>query len=195
MISIKPFHCDRNGCLRQFETYEEMRRHAENDHDNERPRPLPDGGQIKKRDEKYPWRNESVLRELYEDKKLSKRKIADRLGCSTATVTNWMNEFGIESRPHNMAISLAKGPLEPYTDDSGYEVIQTRVDYEAKVSAIHRLLAVAEYGFEAVADNVVHHKNGVTWDNRPENIELLEDSEHKSRHAHDKCRDERGRFA
>ena len=43
---------------------------------------------------------------------------------------------------------------------------------------LHRLTAVAEYGIEAVADSVVHHKNGVRFDNRPENLELMSNAEH-----------------
>jgi len=43
---------------------------------------------------------------------------------------------------------------------------------------IHRLVAVAEYGVEAVAGNVVHHKNGVRFDNRPDNLEVLSNADH-----------------
>jgi len=48
--------------------------------------------------------------------------------------------------------------------------------------AMHRLLAVAEYGLDEVIGKDVHHKNGVPWDNRPENIELLTRSEHQTLH-------------
>jgi len=48
---------------------------------------------------------------------------------------------------------------------------------------VHRLLAVAEYGYENVCDNVIHHKNGIRWDNRPDNIEVMTRSEHSKLHA------------
>jgi len=47
---------------------------------------------------------------------------------------------------------------------------------------VHRLLAVAEYGFDAVVGKEVHHKNSIRWDNRPGNIELLSKAEHTKRH-------------
>jgi len=48
---------------------------------------------------------------------------------------------------------------------------------------VHRLLAVSEYGFDAVKNKEVHHKNGIKWDNRPENIELLTVEEHRQLEA------------
>lgn len=50
---------------------------------------------------------------------------------------------------------------------------------------VHRLLAVSENGIDAVKDKHVHHKNGVPWDNRPKNIEVLSEAEHKSKHSKD----------
>jgi hypothetical protein len=47
---------------------------------------------------------------------------------------------------------------------------------------VHRLLAVAEYGTEAVKDKVVHHKNNIPFDNRLSNIELMDSSEHARHH-------------
>lgn len=47
---------------------------------------------------------------------------------------------------------------------------------------VHRLLAIAKYGPDIVKDKHVHHKNGIRWDNRPENIGLLDPSEHSKLH-------------
>ena len=44
---------------------------------------------------------------------------------------------------------------------------------------VHRLLAVAEYGFDAVKNKEVHHKNGIPWDNRPENIKVVGIKQHR----------------
>jgi hypothetical protein len=48
---------------------------------------------------------------------------------------------------------------------------------------VHRLVAVAEWGIEAVRDKDIHHKNGVPWDNRPENLEPLTRKEHREVHG------------
>ena len=58
----------------------------------------------------------------------------------------------------------------------------------------HRLLAVAEYGFDAVAGNDIHHKNGVPWDNRPANIEPIDPCEHSRIHAKEQTRTADGSF-
>lgn len=47
---------------------------------------------------------------------------------------------------------------------------------------VHRLLAVAEYGFDAVCDNVVHHINGLPYDNRHSNIAVMTQSDHVTQH-------------
>lgn len=39
---------------------------------------------------------------------------------------------------------------------------------------VHRLLAVAEWGFDAVADRIVHHCPGIPWDNRPSTLQFFE---------------------
>lgn len=67
---------------------------------------------------------------------------------------------------------------------------------------VHTLLAVAEGADPATlfgknSSHVVHHRNGVRWDNRPENIEVMPRGAHTSEHWDDRQalpRDERGRY-
>lgn len=51
-------------------------------------------------DHDHPWRDESILRRLYNEEGLPSTKIADRFGCGTTTVLEWMERHGIERRPH-----------------------------------------------------------------------------------------------
>lgn len=48
---------------------------------------------------------------------------------------------------------------------------------------VHRLLAVAEYGFDEVCGKVVHHENGEKWANWHDNIDVMTDEEHGKLHA------------
>jgi len=59
---------------------------------------------------------------------------------------------------------------------------------------IHRLVAVAKYGFDAVENQQVHHRNGVRFDNRPENLGLMSNSEHQ-RHENKQPLTERLEFS
>jgi len=129
-------------------------------------------------DTNAPWRNEELLRQKYWDESKSSIQIADELGCSKKTVLNWMKRYGIDRRKENKDKLLS-----PYTIKRGYEVVNSTLDDEMRPVHLHRLLAVAKYGFEAVKGMDVHHKNGVPWDNRMENIELLSRSQHRSSHA------------
>lgn len=42
---------------------------------------------------------------------------------------------------------------------------------------IHELVAIAEYGIESVTNNDIYHLNMTSWDNRPENICLVENAD------------------
>ena len=66
--------------------------------------------------------------------------------------------------------------------DGYVEISANAPDNSTERILIHRLLAIAEYGFDAVAGNDIHHKNGVKWDNRPSNIAPIEHGEHRSLH-------------
>lgn len=55
-------------------------------------------------DDAYPWRNESLLRELYIEREMTSYEIGDRLGCDKSTVLDWMQKFDIPARsPHSFA--------------------------------------------------------------------------------------------
>lgn len=143
---------------------------------------------MKPDDPERPWRDAELLRHLYKDKKMAATKIADRWGCSQSTVSKYLDVHGIEKRSLGDAVKLGHGhhPKEvPFQTkaDKGTEVwYYTNGPDDKGMVYVHRLLAVAEYGFDAVADSVVHHENEVRWDNRPENLYLMDHGEHSIHH-------------
>lgn len=131
------------------------------------------------------YKDAEELRSLYHGQLLSSRQIADELGVSKDTINRWLDKHGIEKRGRKEALRLRrlKKPPEISVSESGYIRVRSKLDGKKEGMGLHRLIAVAEHGVEAVADKVVHHKNGVRWDNRPENLELMEWSEHNKHHA------------
>lgn len=64
----------------------------------------------------------------------------------------------------------------------GYEYAVCTLNQSDSIP-IHRLVAVAEYGTEVVAESEIHHKNGIKWDNRPSNLEPLDKKAHAQLHS------------
>jgi predicted DNA-binding protein YlxM (UPF0122 family) len=133
------------------------------------------------------YRNKEWLREKYWEDRLSLPEIAGICDVSASTVADWMREFNIETR------SISEGAINhhlknnhiPTSHTDGYLYWVHTHRNETDFVAVHRLLAVSEFGFDAVVDKDVHHKNGIRWDNRVENIEILSKSEHGGLHANE----------
>lgn len=140
--------------------------------------------------------DEDWLREKYYDEHLSISEIAELAGVNEVTIMRRMDEHGIDRRPSYVTRVLKNpGAGFVHADDRGYEMIKHSVDDHTYNYPIHRLLAIAKYGYDAVRDSVVHHKNGVKWDNRPENIMLLDSqSDHAKYHHEFRDRDSLGRY-
>lgn len=124
-----------------------------------------------------PYEFPQFLKTLYVDERMSQPEIAERLGCDQTTI-------GRALRCTDARIRDAGDYHEPsiYFSETGYLTCRRRVNGERYAFRIHRLVAVAEYGYDAVVGNDVHHKNGHPADNRPENLELIERSEHAELH-------------
>lgn len=125
-----------------------------------------------------PWHDRDRLEELYIEKGLTAQEVSDELGCSQTTVLRYLRKYDIEVEG---GFTKASAP-RMHHDHQGYEVFRVRADGASRTVFNHRLLAVAEHGFDAVVGNVVHHENGVPWDNRPENLEVMSRSEHAKHH-------------
>lgn len=60
----------------------------------------------------------------------------------------------------------------------GYSVIRHSYQGETYSCPVHRLVAVAEFGFESVTSSQIHHKNKHKLDNSPSNLIPLSPHEH-----------------
>jgi len=132
----------------------------------------------KKNSNEKPWSDEETLKQLYYEDKMSTGEIAEELGCTDEVVRYWMEKHGLERRN----LSEASKNLAPtfYTNKDGYEMVcNSNAMYEnCDEVRVHRLVALLDNDMESVSQKVVHHKNGIKWDNRPKNLELLSNDEH-----------------
>lgn len=134
--------------------------------------------------ERAPWRNKDKFKELYVDRDWSICKIAKHWECNTITVWRWIEKHGFEKRgsPIGKRVSYA----HYFTDKNGYVRWVTDGEKSPDQFFVHRLIAISEYGADAVCGKDVHHKNEIPWDNRPKNLELLTRSEHMKVHYSEK---------
>lgn len=135
--------------------------------------------------------------DLYYNQGLSQTAIGERFGVHQTIISKRMREWGIApGKRFDLAAKARKVPWATFgTNHAGYEVWRARDGETMHTVTVHRLAAVAWYGLEAVAGNVIHHKNDIRWDNREDNIEVMSDSEHKRLHAERWARDNKGMFA
>lgn len=121
------------------------------------------------------YTDECRLRDLYETQGKSVAEIAQILECSETTIRDYMRWFGIELENN---VDRDPSPAGYVTRPDGYR----RWQDGHQTLYVHRLLAVAEWGFDAVAGSHVHHKNRHRWDNRIENLRLFDSASAHARH-------------
>ena len=69
------------------------------------------------------------------------------------------------------------------TTNDGYAALQT---HGSRPVYVHRLVAYAHGELDSLADpRQVHHCDGCTWVNSPENLEAREPPEHADHHLND----------
>lgn len=125
-----------------------------------------------------PYREKDTLKRLFYDEGQSRDEIADKFDITRGTVNTWLSNHGLQ--PETQARKT--GRIQ--TIGNGYvQFIDYNGPDDKERVYIHRLLAVAEYGFDTVCQNQIHHKNEVAFDNRPSNIELMDIQEHASYHS------------
>jgi len=137
--------------------------------------------------------DESTLRRLYLDEGLSQRQIADELGKTRSQVRKKIEKYKIPTRPSggqwkNIKWDGSSWVTESchsklHTGGNGYEMWCPKVNGKIKTFYHHRLLAIAKFGVSEVKGKEVHHKSGVPWDNRKENLEIMTPSKHAAHHS------------
>lgn len=129
-----------------------------------------------------PWEDKSKFEELFKDRGMTLSQMAEEWDCGRSTIHRWKKRHGIDRIKANEYRVVRKRPARYSTTKEGYELSENQYLGDSYQVGIHRLVAVAEYGIEAVKDKVVHHKNEIPWDNRPENLEIMSAKEHTSLH-------------
>lgn len=117
-----------------------------------------------------PWRDAQILRRLYHSEGMDSYEVADELSCSQSAVLKWMDRFGIERRD----AACEKGKTSISVDEQGYERIWDGNEYVR----LHRLLAAVDCPLSELRGKDIHHENDIPWDNRPENITVLDHETH-----------------
>jgi transposase len=129
------------------------------------------------------YRYYPILHNLYVVQKMSDNEIADIFNVSRKTIQYWRNKHDIDGITDKERSRY--NPATFYIDGEGYEQWNNGTGQNedgGQSVRVHRLVAVAEHGIESVKNKSVHHKNGFKRDNRPENLEIVSQSEHLTKH-------------
>ena len=137
------------------------------------------------------YKDPDWLREHYHDKDMTMIEMGDKLDVNSGTICYWMNKHDIDT--YNQGRNKRTPGMNLRVNGNDYlewwnQVFDGSGGHELESCRVHRLVAVAKYGFDAVAGKDVHHKNGVKWDNRPENLELMTHGEHSKHHNEERLK-------
>lgn len=141
--------------------------------------------------EKYKFEN--ILRQEYLEKEKTQQEIANQWGIGRNTVYRWLNKHGIDRRKSSEADAWNRVNYATYytetSDSGGYERVGAYNPEAGSMdwAKVHQLVAIAEGASPekifSNGDYHCHHVNGIPWDNRPENIEMLTREEHLREHG------------
>lgn len=149
-------------CGREFDTERALSIHKTTGHDK-------------------PYTDEETLRQEYVENGKSTIELGEEWSCDSKTILNWINRFGIEKRETKEYNRVERVKFRMH--NQGYEMWSLNYGEDrGKTVYVHRLLAVAEYGINALQDGHVHHKNRIPWFNTPENIEIKDPKDHAREH-------------
>lgn len=135
------------------------------------------------------------LADQYHGKGRTLKEMAAACDVDAVTIMNWMDRYDIPRR--DATNHKRQSPAQFFTDHEGYELVRSKTRGENKQARVHQLVAIANGAdpHNLFGDDYhVHHMNEVPWDNRPENLSVLENAEHKQLHSQDQQRADTGEF-
>jgi len=140
------------------------------------------------------YRDADVLCYFYRDNELSTYEVADRLGTSQGTISNWLAKNGLGARTQSEAQRVARATFTA-ADSSGHENWTVNDPDGPTTTKIHQLLAVAD-GSDPNGvwgeDTEVHHRTGIPWLNIEGGVEVLTAEEHRALHRDGEYTEEDG---
>jgi len=124
-----------------------------------------------------PHQDEDTLRYLYQEKGYTQEEIGDLLGRHHSTIKYWMDKLDVDART-----PISERPPKVGVDTAGRERFASRCGGKQDLVLHHRLLMCVEHDISEFEGKIVHHKNGISWDNRLENLEFTTRPEHQRHH-------------
>lgn len=115
------------------------------------------------------YRDSGWLEAEYVDSGRTGLGLADECGVTKQCIYKWLDRHGFDRRRSGPRTDT---PACFYTSRQGYEIARSFCRGRYDTVYIHRLVAVAEFGLDAVKGQIIHHRNGIRWDNRPSNFEI-----------------------
>lgn len=133
------------------------------------------------------WRDEETMKDLA-SRGLSQEEMAEELGCSQSTVSDWLDRHGINhdvrsERSGNHRVGVGLERREHERGSFPYERWKAWDPEEGNLYVyVHRLAAVAWFGFDVVEEGHVHHASGHSLDNRESNLLVVDPETHHNHH-------------
>ena len=128
------------------------------------------------------WRDKKWLEEQYFKNKLSFVSIGKIAGCTGKTVEHFFKKFGLQSRYSGATdgerspnwtggrVRCSSGHMKVF-----YTIPHAYKGRNQKYVLEHILIMEKVLGRPLKHPEIVHHKNGIPDDNRPENLQLMAD--------------------
>jgi len=133
---------------------------------------------------KRPYTDPDNLTHLHHEEGLSMAEIGEKYGMTGNGIAYWFDEHDIEIKNDRYDIPEWSIFL---SDSGGYNGYPVMKGCDGTEVPVHHLVVIADgadpYDVFANESMNVHHRNGFKCDNRPSNLELVDRSEHGSKHS------------